>query len=111
MRIQLEYCDTPMPTVEDVTMDLKDLPSWAVEKYLVADQNALATLWIKFVGLSKALGNTIQAFYSLQRSLPDIEDVKRCENEIVLCESSGAGKDDTDLITSFHTYELQMFNE
>jgi hypothetical protein len=111
MRIQLQYCDTPMPTVEDVTMDLKELHGAIREKYLLADQNALATLWIKFVELSKALGNTIQTFYSPQRSLPDLNDVKRCENEIYQCDASGTENDNADHITAFHTYDLKMFRE
>lgn len=111
MRIQLHNCGTPMPTVEDVTMDLKDLPSSIIEKYLSANQHALATLWINFVGLSKALGNTIRNFYSLQRCLPDIEDVKRYENEIFQYDSAGAGNDDADHITVFHMYDLRMFRE
>lgn len=111
MKIQLHDCDTPMPTIEDVTMDLKDIPSSVVEKYLFANQTRLAKLWIKFVKLSKALGSMIQIFYRLQRSTQDIEHVKQCEDEILQSDSGCAGKDDTDPITAFHTYHLQIFHE
>ena len=110
MKVQLEDCDIPMPNVEDVTMELTVLPSSIIEKYLSANQNRLAELWIKFVKLSKALGSMIQVFYRLQRSMPDIDYVQKCENEILRCDPNGAGKDDTDPTTTFHTYHLQLFH-
>jgi hypothetical protein len=112
MRIQLDHSDTPMPTVEDVTMDLKDLSSSIVRKYLSADQTALAKLWVNFVGLSKALlGNGTQIYYSLQGSLPDIEAVKRYENGILQCDTNSIGGDHADPIAIFHAYDLKLLRE
>ncbi|OQU97001.1 Fungal specific transcription factor domain-containing protein [Cladophialophora immunda] len=111
MRIQLEFCDTPFPVPEDVYKELHALPNSITEKYFSPDHRTLATLWVNFVRLSKALGNTIQNFYSLQGSLPGLQVVKRCESEILECDTNGAEGGTTDDIVAFHAYDLKMFRE
>jgi hypothetical protein len=111
MKIQLEDCDVPMPTIQDLTSELKDLPSQTVEKYLPGHQERLASLWIKLVKLSKALGTTIQVFYRQQRVKPDIGDVKRCEDQILQYTLSDKKKVQTDPTTTFHLHHLQLFYE
>jgi hypothetical protein len=111
MRIQLDYCDTPPPMVEDVTVGLQSLPHPIVERFLSADQNALANIWVNFVRLTKAVGYIIQTFYSLQGPLPDRAAIKACEDEILLCDAGVAGDDYVDSLALFHAYDLQMFRE
>ena len=111
MRIQVEDCDTPMPTVEDVTMDLDSIPRTIAGSYLPkCPQKQLAELWINFLKISVALGTMIRIFYRLKGVKANPKDMKKCEEEIIKCAPIMEEKEERPTLL-FHINQLQLFYE
>lgn len=109
MRIQLDFCDAPMPTVEDVTLGLERLPDRLKTTFLQADQNVLANLWVSLVRVSKVLGDVINAFYGFQKSVTALSRVDDFDAQLSHIEYTDSLAS-ADRRISFHTNVLQQFH-
>lgn len=110
MRIQVEDCDTLMPTVEDVVKGLDHIPRSVSRNYLPNDpDNNLARLWINLLKISHALGNLIRTLYRLKGAKPDLEAMKKYEEEILECAPANEEKVEPSLL--LHIHQLQLFYE
>lgn len=111
MRINLDDCDTPEPSAGALKKEWNSIPPEIVERYLPKNQDNLVDLWINLLDISKALGSLIHAFYRLKGSKPNIEDMKRCETEVLRC----ALGIELDLLeepnTKLYVYQLRLFYE
>lgn len=111
LRINLDDCDTPMPSAEDVTNELKSLSPQIYQQYIPASSSTLAPLWIKLLKISNALGASIRALYGRLGTEPRIADMKRCEQMILECELSNAEKLTEDRTTRLFVDQIQLFYE
>ncbi|KFZ15702.1 hypothetical protein V502_05445 [Pseudogymnoascus sp. VKM F-4520 (FW-2644)] len=111
MRIQIEDCDTPMPTVNDVTKELEGISCPTTRSYLPNGPEKLAGLWVKLLRISDALGTMIRVFYRLKGTKADLKDMKKCEEEILQCALSSEEKGEEDHTLLFHVHQLQLFYE
>ena len=111
LRIQLEDCDTPMPTVGDITMEIESIPDSIARSYLPKDpQRKLAQLWVRLLKISVALGTMIRIFYRLKGAEADLEDIKKCEEEIMKCAPICETKEEEPILLA-HACQLQLFYE
>lgn len=85
MRINASDCDTPMPSAEDLTDDVGELPPKIQTRYMPADFSQLANQWIVLLHLSKALGSILYENYSPTRQLPPRSWIEATEQELVRC--------------------------
>lgn len=115
MRIQLEDCDTLMPSTEDLTFDLRQASPASLPKYTSTLRADFAPFWIKLVMLSKALGLIIQMFYRTRRDRQTIDDVRACEEEIeqssLVDADLGREAAVRDPTSSFYEEHLQLFHQ
>ena len=111
MRIQLEDCDTPMPTLGDITMETESIPDSIARSYLPRDpQRKLAQLWVRLLKISVALGTMIRIFYRLKGAEADLEDIKKCEEEIMKCSPISETEEEESILVA-HVCQLQLFYE
>ncbi|KAG8161013.1 hypothetical protein KVR01_009277 [Diaporthe batatas] len=82
MRIHAWDCDVPMPSAEDLTDDINDLPQRIKTTYIPPDFNQLAEQWIVLLHLSKTLGSILYENYSPTRQLPSRTWVEATEEEL-----------------------------
>lgn len=112
MRIHIEDCDMPLPTVDDVLAELIDVPAETKDTYLPAGIASLARYWINLVHISLALGNVLSKHYRPRRDTPSLADLERDEKEIF--QSFGACRNETvsaDPIVQVNAYHLQLYYE
>lgn len=109
MRINSWDCDTPMPSAEDLTDNVSELPPRIQAKYMPADFSQLANQWIVLLHLSKALGSILYENYSPNRPLPSRTWVEETEEELGRCIAQ-AGEEPSrgSQALSFYFHHLQL---
>ncbi|KAJ5871102.1 uncharacterized protein N7529_003455 [Penicillium soppii] len=84
-RIDLNDCDTPMPTATDLLVDVGGLPEGISAGFLPAGFPGLASYWVTLIVLSKQLGAVITMNYQTLKSRPTIQQFESREAEILRC--------------------------
>lgn len=109
MRINAWDCDTLMPSAEDLTDDVNELPPRIQTRYMPSDFNQLSKQWIVLLHLSKALGNILHENYSPTRQLPSRTWIEATEEELARCIAQ-AGKQPArgSPALSFYFHHLQL---
>lgn len=85
VRINARDCDTPMPSVEDLTNDFTELHVPIRVKYISPDFRQLANHWVALLHLSKALGEILSKNYSLTDPLSFRTWIEATEKELKYC--------------------------
>lgn len=81
MRIDLEDCDTPLPSPSDVSEDLDAVPHPMRERCVPYSSNVVAELWTKLVRLSIFLG-TILKLHSKKIWQTEAQGLEKYEAEL-----------------------------
>lgn len=109
MRINAWDCDTPMPSAEDLTDDVSELPPRIQAIYMPDDFSQLANQWIVLLHLSKALGSILYENYSPTRQLPSRAWIEATEEELSRCIiKAGEQPVRGSPALSFYFYHLQL---
>lgn len=108
-RINLDDCDTPMPSASDVLDDLSNLPETMVANYIPEDLSLLAGLWVKLIELSKLLGTVLRSSNNTPRGpCFTSSQVDALEKELLQCgipEQVGYG---WSRLATFSLYHVQL---
>lgn len=109
MRIHAWDCDTPMPSAEDLTDDVNELPPRIQTRYMPSDFSELASQWIVLLHLSKALGSILYENYSPTRQLPSRSWIEATEEELARCiAQAGDQPASSSPALSFYFHHLQL---
>lgn len=83
LRINLDDCDIPMPSVDDMLFDIgiqRDLGSLSC---FPGDMQKSADYWIILIELSCKLGRIMTMNYQAARSKPSLREVEMLENQLL----------------------------
>ncbi|KAL4765938.1 Zn(II)2Cys6 transcription factor [Aspergillus foveolatus] len=61
LRIDLDDCDVPMPSVSDIIYDFRDVDPTVFAAFIPDDLPLLAEYWLRLIDLSKLLGKVLRA--------------------------------------------------
>ncbi|OQV09497.1 Fungal specific transcription factor domain-containing protein [Cladophialophora immunda] len=81
MRIDLEDCDTPLPSPSDIAEDLDAVPRLVKEKCIVYSSNVVGELWSGFARLSILLGRILR-LHSKNLGRVDVAELEKYEAEL-----------------------------
>lgn len=113
MRINIDDCDVPMPSIDDYLGELAGISATIREQYMPPDVPILAQYWGDLLKLSVALGNVLATHYRPpSKAMPLISDIERNEKEILRCAEGcrNEGKDSSRVV-ELHLYQLQLYYE
>lgn len=113
MRINIDDCDTPMPSIDDFVGELTGIPASVKDQYLPADVILLARYWVSLLKLSEALGGVLATHYrppSKGKPLPS--DIEANEKEILQCAQGCRHEGEfPSQVVELHLYQLQLYYE
>ena len=82
MRLHLDDCDVRLPSVNDVSDDVRDFSPALRDTYLPPDLEVLAGLWIGLLQLSTKLEHVLLLHYRPRRPPLSLEQLERDEIEV-----------------------------
>lgn len=110
MRIHDEDCDAKLPTMNDILTEFQGISPEAQSRFLPADLNRLAEMWIGLVKISDVLGRILRAHYRLKGPRPSVEDVDALVTELYACQPVAVSAlHDTSDIVRLHDCHIQIF--
>lgn len=92
MRIHLDDCDVPFPTVEDVLKLSSPKPCFG--SYLSKGMPSMARSWIKLLRLSVVLGKVHLTHYKVNGPRPTTTHISEMEQELIECSEHTAERVD-----------------
>lgn len=85
MRINLEDCDVPLPTTEDISDELGTLSEAVKDSYLPFPSKVVGNLWCRLVQVSVALGDLLRVHYSIRGVSAGVDDIEASQQELDKC--------------------------
>ena len=90
MRLHLDDCDIPMPSLEDVFFDMQQLTADQRSTFVPVDAEYLAERWLDYLRLTSKIENVLTLHYKPRRpslSVPqlqhDYEEVKKMRDDVL----------------------------
>jgi hypothetical protein len=111
MRIHHEDCDTPMPGADDILDDLRAMSTPVRDKFIPAEWEMLAHMWLDLVKISATLGGILRVHYRTNGPKSLGEDIDKCAEELQYCRPSTVLVNNTSDIVRLHGYQLDLFYE
>ena len=109
MRIHDEDCDLPMPSADDILHELSAVSPQAREKYMPADYEMLATMWIRLVRISDNLGLILRAHYRVKGPKASPDEIDRHADQLEACAQKNPPSDDRKSVSLIYAYHLELF--
>jgi hypothetical protein len=110
LRIDLDDCDVPVPSVADVLYDFQHAPPLISDGFIPDDLPLLAGYWIRLIDLTKLLGCVPGMNYKARSPQPSRQEIDVLEAEIIGCRP-----DDNDCASSpaprFYLHHLNLHYE
>jgi hypothetical protein len=113
MRINIDDCDTPMPSVDDVLAEVIGISATVKDQFLPEGAAQLARYWVSSLELTVALGGVLATHYRpARRATPTTSDIEANEKEILKCaEVCRHDGRFSSRVVELHHYELQLYYE
>ncbi|KAL2828388.1 C6 transcription factor [Aspergillus cavernicola] len=108
LRINLNDCDTPMPSANDFLSDSTAIHGSSMASYLPNDLTHLAKDWVKYIEISILLGEVITMNYQARRPRPLLQDVENLEAKIIQCTLPEQDDPNLSRVAIFSIYHLQL---
>jgi hypothetical protein len=113
MRINIDDCDTPMPSVDDVLAEMIGVSATVKDQFLPEGAAQLTQYWVSLLELTVALGGVLATHYRpARRAMPTTSDIEANEKEILkcveVCQHNGVY---SNRVVELHHYELQLYYE
>jgi hypothetical protein len=86
LRINLDDCDTPFPSPDDLLYDIVGLQESILTSYIPSDMARLAKYWVMLISLSRQLGNVTAMNYRTVRPRPSTHEVAALEKQLLQCD-------------------------
>lgn len=83
LRINLDDCDIPMPSVDDMLFDIGNTREDDSPSCLPGDMRRSAEYWITLIELSCQLGKVLAMNYQAARSKPSLQEVEMLEQQLL----------------------------
>lgn len=111
MRIHHDDCDVPKPSSEDIFNELGAIPKRARDKFVPAESNLLAKMWIDLVKICATLGKILRIHYCVAGAKPTIEEIDASAEELRACRPHKAFNDNSSDLLLLHIYHVELFYE
>jgi hypothetical protein len=111
MRIHHDDCDIPLPRPEDLLSDLGAIPNQARTKFIPAESEVLAKMWISLVKISASLGKILRIHYRVNGSKPTVEDITASHEDLLSCKPREPLLDSASDLLLLHGYHVELFYE
>jgi hypothetical protein len=111
LRIDLDDCDVPMPSVSDIIYDFRDVDPTVFAAFIPDDLPLLAEYWLRLIDLSKLLGSVVTLSYKAVRPRPSFEQINALETEILRYKPPEQGAPSWSRTTRFYLHHLQLHYE
>ncbi|KAE8147144.1 C6 transcription factor [Aspergillus avenaceus] len=108
LRINLNDCDTIMPSSADMLSDPAKLPASVAAVYIPSDLPRLADYWVKTIHLSKLLGDVLTLSYQPFGPYPSLEKVEALETEIKLVRFPDSHGVEQSRLATYYLYHLEL---
>jgi hypothetical protein len=108
LRINLNDCDTPMPSAADLLGDVDEIQESISTVYLPTDLALLANYWISVIELSKILGTVITMNYQKLRPRPALYQIEALETDILQYKLPDQHEHGLTRLATFYSYHLQL---
>ncbi|KAJ6096934.1 hypothetical protein N7486_007680 [Penicillium sp. IBT 16267x] len=108
LRINLEDCNQPMPSVTDLLSDVAELPASIASAYIPNDLPQLADYWIDLIKLSKLLGDVLTLTYKPSGASPTLEQFESLQENILQLWKPGRRGHEQSRLAAFYLYHLQL---
>ncbi|RFU24442.1 hypothetical protein B7463_g11893, partial [Scytalidium lignicola] len=108
LRINLNDCDTPMPSDADILNELAELPESLANEYIPSDSPELAKYWITLIQLSTVLGEVLISSYQLFGPSRSIDQVKALEAKVLQFHIPDECRPDQSNFAKFYLYHVQL---
>lgn len=86
LRINMDDCDTPFPSPDDLLYDTVGLQESIVRSYIPSDMGRLAKYWVMLISLSLELGKVLAMEYRTVRPKPSAREVGTLEKLLLECD-------------------------
>ncbi|KAJ5127375.1 fungal-specific transcription factor domain-containing protein [Penicillium atrosanguineum] len=86
LRINLDDCDTPFPSPDDLLYDIVGLQEPFVSSYIPSDMARLAKYWVMLISLSLQLGSVLAMNYRTVRPKPSVHEIGALEERLLQCD-------------------------
>ncbi|UKZ45915.1 hypothetical protein TrVGV298_000109 [Trichoderma virens] len=108
LRINLNDCNTPMVSSEDVLSDLAEIPTSIANGYIPDDFAQLAQYWITLIQLSKLLGDVLTLCYQPFGPNPTLRQIELLESKLLQMQIPERYAAEQSRLASFYLYHLQL---
>ncbi|KAH7012816.1 putative Zn(II)2Cys6 transcription factor [Ilyonectria destructans] len=110
MRINLDDCDTQLPTTGDFYAMSAGVPDTLREKYLPSAMGNLSQLFLELIRLAIAQTNILSKHYRIRQMQPNAADVADIEQQIsAIHDKVGCFRYSEDRTVCYHAYHLELF--
>ncbi|KIW90544.1 uncharacterized protein Z519_09191 [Cladophialophora bantiana CBS 173.52] len=98
-----------MPRAGGILFDLEQVSSEHRQRFIPAEYDALAAMWVRFVQTSHALGHILRAHYRARGPRPSLENVDNLVEELQECARQGQLSDVSNYSLRMHAYQVELF--
>ncbi|KID81463.1 Transcription factor, fungi [Metarhizium guizhouense ARSEF 977] len=110
-RINLDDCDVPMPTVDDVIQELEHLPHGAYTAFMPVEMPRLATYWIILLKLSRLLGTVLSINHQARDPRAPSLQIRAMEDEILQCTLPDQYEAGQTRLASFYVHHIHLHHQ
>lgn len=108
LRINMNDCNTMMPSADDMLSDFVELPESMSAAYIPRDLPQLADYWVTMVHLTQLLGETLTLSYQPFGPSPSFQQVEDLERKILLFQLPQSHDTVSSPLATFYLYHLQL---
>lgn len=108
LRININDCNTAMPSADDMLSDFVGLPETLAAAYIPKDLPQLADYWVLTVQLTQLLGDTLTLSYQPFGTPPCFQLVEALEQRILRFQLPESQEEGQSSLATFYLYHLQL---
>lgn len=108
LRINLDDCDAPFPSPDDLLYDIVGLQETIIDSYIPSDMGRLAKYWVMLISLSQQLGKVLAINYKTVRSRPSSHEIGALEKELLQCDLPDQYEAGLTMASRFHSNHVHL---
>jgi hypothetical protein len=107
LRINMNDCNTMMPSADDMLSDFVGLPGSAAY-YIPRDLPQLADYWVTMIQLTQLLGDTLTLSYQPFGPSPSFQQVEELERKVMIFQLPNNQETGSSPLATFYLYHLEL---
>jgi hypothetical protein len=108
MRINIEDCDTPLPSAQDFLIEWAATAPGAKKAYFPENEETLALSWVSMTKIHVVLGNVLAKHYRPRDIMPTVAEIELCAEEIASYSGVCQNQFDPQSIAALMSSQLQL---